>query len=536
MSEEVRRIVAEFVARDLTGGAFTGVERKLSSFQKTANSIAKIGRATSFVYLVSQLDDVAASLQKASYNGENFGLALLKSLPVAKQIDEVTSNIAKSLADMATRGQITSNEKMTEAQSGYKKLFEEMTRAAELSKATAEDAAKIRVEHIYKDRIKEIEEWSKGTQDLTKHNELLKKQIQELEELKAKPMGKTVNVGSIFTGITPVTTGRTKTDAQINKEIAALESQILAYDTTTQKANLLAAAEAERAAALTKANEKTVAAIEKEADKYEDYAADRAEITARMYDDMGIHDKRYKDAQIALLDIQKQDYAKFISDKALLDDWYAARKKKLDETAVDQWANQFMGDNLFDRLSENYASGLDDMGSKLTEWMKTGKMDWESWTDSLLTSWMDTLNKMAVAQLQQAIISPLIGSLVGGVMGAFGGGSNIGADVPVGMGGTVARMHGGGIVGRDYSSKTTVPMSLFANAPRLHGGLRNDEFPAILQKGEQVIPKGRGGDSFSPNIKVVIVRNEQEAFEEYLNSARGEKVLLKKQAKNNKYF
>jgi hypothetical protein len=34
-----------------------------------------------------------------------------------------------------------------------------------------------------------------------------------------------------------------------------------------------------------------------------------------------------------------------------------------------------------------------------------------------------------------------------------------------------------------------VPAALFVNAPRLHQGLRADEFPAILQRGERVTSK-----------------------------------------------
>jgi hypothetical protein len=40
-----------------------------------------------------------------------------------------------------------------------------------------------------------------------------------------------------------------------------------------------------------------------------------------------------------------------------------------------------------------------------------------------------------------------------------------------------------------------VDPSLFFNAPRLHGGLAADEYPAILQKGEEVIPKNKVGKS-----------------------------------------
>jgi hypothetical protein len=40
----------------------------------------------------------------------------------------------------------------------------------------------------------------------------------------------------------------------------------------------------------------------------------------------------------------------------------------------------------------------------------------------------------------------------------------------------------------------------FAGAPRLHSGLAADEFPSILQRGEQVIPKGGGGGGIAPTI------------------------------------
>jgi hypothetical protein len=49
--------------------------------------------------------------------------------------------------------------------------------------------------------------------------------------------------------------------------------------------------------------------------------------------------------------------------------------------------------------------------------------------------------------------------------------------------------HSGGMVGSIGRTRNVSPM-LFSGAPRLHGGLMGDEFPAILQRGEQVIPRG----------------------------------------------
>jgi len=60
-------------------------------------------------------------------------------------------------------------------------------------------------------------------------------------------------------------------------------------------------------------------------------------------------------------------------------------------------------------------------------------------------------------------------------------------------------MHGGGIVGKDVTGYRQVDPSIFAGAPRLHNGLAADEFPAILQRGESVVPKG--GMQAAPKIE-----------------------------------
>ena len=52
--------------------------------------------------------------------------------------------------------------------------------------------------------------------------------------------------------------------------------------------------------------------------------------------------------------------------------------------------------------------------------------------------------------------------------------------------------HQGGVVGQTPVPQRLLPAPVFAGAPRLHSGLRADEYPAILQKGETVLPKGAG--------------------------------------------
>lgn len=61
--------------------------------------------------------------------------------------------------------------------------------------------------------------------------------------------------------------------------------------------------------------------------------------------------------------------------------------------------------------------------------------------------------------------------IVGGLSAAFG-------SAPV--------AHSGGVIGSDTFPTRRVSPALFAYAPRLHSGLASDEFPAILQRGEEV--------------------------------------------------
>lgn len=69
--------------------------------------------------------------------------------------------------------------------------------------------------------------------------------------------------------------------------------------------------------------------------------------------------------------------------------------------------------------------------------------------------------------------------------------------------------HEGGEVGASSAPKRKVSASAFAGAPRMHGGgLASDEVPAILQKGERVIPKDETGGVMRIEIPVIIGERE----------------------------
>jgi len=92
------------------------------------------------------------------------------------------------------------------------------------------------------------------------------------------------------------------------------------------------------------------------------------------------------------------------------------------------------------------------------------------------------LRKLVTEPIFNAIAKTISGSLFGG-----GGGGTL--TTPS------ATLHSGWSGAGKPQLTRQVPIAAFATAPRLHSGLRADEFPAILQAGETVTPKGGGGDA-----------------------------------------
>ena len=134
----------------------------------------------------------------------------------------------------------------------------------------------------------------------------------------------------------------------------------------------------------------------------------------------------------------------------------------------------------------------------VANFVKTGKL---SFSD-LVTSILADLAKLAARKF---ILGP-IASALDGVLGQLGGGGVFGAAVH----------HAGGIVGGAVPIRA-VPIMAFAGAPRMHSGgfagLRPDEVPAILQKGERVLSrKETAGYGTGGNVTVNIQTRDAESF------------------------
>ena len=136
-------------------------------------------------------------------------------------------------------------------------------------------------------------------------------------------------------------------------------------------------------------------------------------------------------------------------------------------------------------------------------------------TESLGDAMLDLLQDIGAVIAQALIMRTLFGGGVGG--GFFGSGGGF-----FGMLGL--KFHSGGTVGAG-GSPTLVSPSVFANAPRMHSGgiagLRSDEVPAILQRGEVVQPKNAraggsaaGGDSYNITIQAIDTQSIIQMFQQ----------------------
>jgi hypothetical protein len=136
----------------------------------------------------------------------------------------------------------------------------------------------------------------------------------------------------------------------------------------------------------------------------------------------------------------------------------------------------------------------------IADFVRTGKLDFRD----LITSLLADLARLAARRF---ILGP-IASALSGVLGGFGGGGGIFGRV----------YHSGGWVG-DPAPLRMVPALAFASAPRMHAGgwagLRPDEVPAILQRGERVLSRkeaARYRQSDAAPVNITIMARDVESF------------------------
>ena len=169
------------------------------------------------------------------------------------------------------------------------------------------------------------------------------------------------------------------------------------------------------------------------------------------------------------------------------------------ETAVTGWA-------AVSATLADYAAKAREIGNALVgaftsaenaigEFVKTGKLKF----GDLVTSLIADLAKLAARRF-------ILGPIASALSGALGGAGGVFANI----------LHAGGMVGAPGPGRM-VPALAFAGAPRMHSGgwagLRPDEVPAILQRGERVLSRREAaGYGTGGNVTVHINARDAESF------------------------
>jgi lambda family phage tail tape measure protein len=139
--------------------------------------------------------------------------------------------------------------------------------------------------------------------------------------------------------------------------------------------------------------------------------------------------------------------------------------------------------NAAKNAEEVFGSASKKIEDTLVDMVSTGEFSFKKIGDLIQSIQQDILRSF----IRQNITGP-IASELGGLFGGGGGGASGGGGFFSSIFSSI--FHSGGVVAETMAARRAVPAHVFMGAQRFHDGLMPDEFPAILQKGETVLPKG----------------------------------------------
>jgi lambda family phage tail tape measure protein len=237
-----------------------------------------------------------------------------------------------------------------------------------------------------------------------------------------------------------------------------------------------------------------------------DSVAEREQILLDFADRVRSQNRFTADAAIFEIERQAAIFKKAGADEVAVAIWAAKEKQK----ASREWQDGAMrgledyaveATNAAKNVEGVISNSFKNMEDALVDFVKTGKLNFKSLVDSIIAD----LIRMAI---RQNITGPMASGFMQVLSGLFatpgagaGGGSGAGAGVNYGY-----SFHEGGIVGGAARMSRSMPAAYLAAAPRYHGGLQPDEFPAVLKRGEGVFTpeqmRAMGGTSISISIPI----------------------------------
>lgn len=166
---------------------------------------------------------------------------------------------------------------------------------------------------------------------------------------------------------------------------------------------------------------------------------------------------------------------------------------KVGDLALDELASKWLdtAKNIKDMWEGTTQSLADTFESVFVDNMNGELKSLKDYFEAFTKSVLQMLFKIAAQEIALMTITGLK-SGVGMLGGLFSGAGAVSGTVAAESGAMVTGVgHKGGVVGPSFGSPRTVSPNVFKGAPKFHKGLAPDEFPAILQKGEAVVPKSK---------------------------------------------
>lgn len=191
----------------------------------------------------------------------------------------------------------------------------------------------------------------------------------------------------------------------------------------------------------------------------------------------------------------------------------------LQADSLQRFANEF--------VSKGLDTALNAAADALTQ-MATGQMSVADGFKSMLRASLQFFASFMM-DIAKAIIKQMLLNALAGMGGPFGAAARVAGGVASGVN------HRGGVVGVANATQRMANPSWFANAPRFHEGglpgLRSDEVPSILQKGEEVLTRDdprnvlNGGGGNNAGTRFVLV-DDRSKVPEAMQSSEGERVIV----------
>lgn len=215
------------------------------------------------------------------------------------------------------------------------------------------------------------------------------------------------------------------------------------------------------------------------------------EATARRLEIISDFNSQYADLGKSQVELERErirEQAKIWemagADKVQVAEWTAEKLKEIsgnEFSAITEFGVQAahnIQDAFSDFFYDAFTGELDSAKDYLKAFTEAITRTWANMLSQMLMESIKTESLMAGMKGIGGFLSGVFGGLFGGATGAAGATSFVVA-------------HAGGEVGFDSFPTRTLASSYLYSAPRLHNGLMPDEFPAILQRGETVIPRGK---------------------------------------------